>query len=188
MNTQRCGVRTAHGTLCRRKGKGNPFRCHAHRTHADNAEAATHQDTGAGCAPHSELGDEVALDACPICLEDVYAASDAQLTCKHPIHLECAALMWRSACPICCRAITAPEGRLTQAHLDVIISKSSEGNIDEMRSVLSEYLPDNDFRERFREEMVRMSAIVPPGRREAFMHLVAAIDRYELRRNQRIND
>lgn len=157
----RCGFPTANNSFCRRKGKEENFRCYAHREKVAapspsqsapscHIAASTLRDTTlsqqnaiptqsaerpaappiqSAAAPAKE---DTFLDACPICCEDVYQKEDAQLTCKHAIHVECAAQLHRPKCPICCRSITAAEGKLTKMHLKIIKQREKK-TIEEER-------------------------------------------------------
>lgn len=53
-----------------------------------------------------------ALDCCPVCLADVYPLENAELRCKHPIHLACFLKIRDNRCPICRRDVVPQEGKL----------------------------------------------------------------------------
>lgn len=172
---RRCGFRTARGTLCRRKGKGEGFLCYAHRQPSATPGAA---------APVEGLP----LDACPVCCDDVYAVNDAQLICRHPIHLECAAILWRTECPICRRELTAPEGRLTQAHLNEIeIRQADAGNEARRRQInddlaqaqiIESHTASQDHLLPLREELVEtLEGIFPQVREEAQAIILVLLQR-----------
>ena len=63
---------------------------------------------------------------CPICLCRVAKDEDADLECRHDIHLDCARQTRNDICPVCRTDITPSSSRLTTEELELIQKRRKE--------------------------------------------------------------
>lgn len=134
--------------------KGNR-RCS--RTPGDDGFCYQHRKVPLPIAPIVPKGDPIALPlittTCSICLEDPTPAEDADLSCRHALHLTCAEKLHDSHCPTCREEISSANSKLKEKQIEAIKARCLQDRDERAEESFQAFMEEEeDNREEDREE------------------------------------